>query len=192
MGAQLDVGFVVDIEATCWETKDEQGTKPNEIIEIGVAVYEYASGTVIDRQSIVIRPRFTEVTPFCTTLTGWTQEKIMEEGIDIGRAFREFLAKYKPTKDHVWYSCGQYDKNMLSSRTQKGVGALYGIKPENNPFDIMERHVNVKTLFAAKHKLKREIGMDRMLSMIGEKLEGRHHNGADDAFNIAKIVKHVL
>jgi inhibitor of KinA sporulation pathway (predicted exonuclease) len=36
------------------------------------------------------------------------------------------------------------------------------------------------------------MGMDRMLQHIGEKLEGRHHNGADDAANIAKIVRKVL
>ena len=71
------------------------------------------------------------------------------------------------------------------------MGALYGIQADVNPFDIMN-HVNIKTLFAVKHGLKKEIGMDRMLQMMGATLEGRHHNGADDAFNIAKIVKHVL
>lgn len=191
MSALLDIGFVVDVEATCWDTREEQGSKPNEVIEIGVAVLEYATGKVIDRASLVVRPRMTQVSPFCTTLTGWTQEAIMEQGKDIARVLKEFKAQFKPKPEHVWYSCGQYDKNMLSSKSQKGVGALYGIQTDVNPFDIMN-HVNIKTLFAVKHGLKKEIGMDRMLQMMGATLEGRHHNGADDAFNIAKIVKHVM
>lgn len=191
MSALLDIGFVIDIEATCWDTKEEQGTKPNEVIEIGVAVLEYATGKVIDRASLVVRPRFTTVSPFCTELTGWTQEAIVEQGKDIARVLKEFKTLFNPKPEHVWYSCGQYDKNMLSSKTQKGVGALYGIQADVNPFDMMN-HVNVKTLFALKHKMKKEKGLEGMLNILGEKLEGRHHNGSDDAFNIAKIVNHVL
>lgn len=186
-----DIGFVIDIEATCWDTKEEQGSKPNEVIEIGVAVLEYATGKVIDRASLVVRPRMTQVSPFCTQLTGWTQEQITEQGKDIARVLREFKEVYKPTPEHIWYSCGQYDKNMLSSNTQKGLGALYGIKADVNPFDIME-HVNIKTEFAKMKGYKKEKGMEGMLDAIGEKLEGKHHNGADDAYNIAKIVMHVL
>lgn len=186
-----DVGYVVDIESTCWSTKEEQGTKPNEVIEIGVAVYEYATGKVIDKERFVVRPRFTQVSPFCTELTGWTQEAIIEQGKDIAKSIKEFIHIFRPTHDHVWYSCGQYDKNMLSSKTQKGVGALYGIQADVNPFDFMQ-HVNVKTLFALKHKMKKEKGMEGMLNILGEQLEGRHHNGMDDAVNIAKIVRHVL
>ena len=192
MSAQLDVGFVVDIEATCWETKEEQGSKPNEIIEIGLCKLVYETGEVIKYPSYVVRPRFTHVSPFCTKLTGWTEEAIVEQGKDIAKVLRTIKDEHGILPEHVWYSCGNYDRNMLSSNTPKGVGALYGIRAEFNPFDIMERHVNVKTLFALKHKLKKEIGMDAMLKTMGAKLQGRHHNGADDAYNIAKIVKHVL
>lgn len=186
-----EIGFVVDIEATCWDTKEEQGSKPNEVIEIGVAVYEYATGTVVDRERFVVRPQFTTVSPFCTELTGWTQEQIMDQGATISKALKSFKEKFKPKPTHVWYSCGQYDKNMLSSKTQKGIGALYGIQADVNPFDYMS-HVNIKTEFAQKMKYKKEKGMAGMLDAIGEKLEGRHHNGMDDAVNIAKIVKFVL
>lgn len=192
MSASLDHGFVVDVEATCWETKDEQGSKPNEVIEIGISKLNYETGEITKYPSYVIRPRFTEVSEFCTTLTGWTQESIIEQGKDIARVLREIMANHDVKAEHVWYSCGNYDRNKLSSRTPHGLGKLYGIKPENNPFDIMQTHVNIKTLFAVKHKLKKEIGMDRMLQHMNEPLEGRHHNGADDAYNIAKIVKHVL
>ena len=193
MGANLKTGFVVDVEATCWVGREEQGNKPKEIIEIGVAELEYKTGLVIQRASIAVKPRFTKVSPFCALLTGWTQEVIDAEGLDIEDAFKEFSKMFNPTRDHVWFSCGEYDRLKLSSDSGPGgVGSLYGVEPRQNPFDLMRSHVNIKTLFALKRKLQKEAGMARMVEMIGEKLEGRHHNGADDALNISKIVRYVL
>jgi inhibitor of KinA sporulation pathway (predicted exonuclease) len=193
MGANLRTGIVVDIEATCWASREEQGTKPNEIIEIGVALLEYKTGAILERASIAVKPRFTEVSAFCTELTGWTQAVIDEEGLDIVEALAEFYHLFKPTPMDVWYSCGEYDKLKLSSGTNPGsLFTLYGIKADANPFELMRKHVNIKTLFAIKRKLTKEPGMARMMGMIGATLEGRHHNGSDDALNIAKIVTYVL
>ena len=192
MGANLRTGFVVDVEATCWETREEQGRMPNEIIEIGVAELDFKNG-VTRRASIAVKPRFTKVSPFCTNLTGWTQADVDAEGLDIVDAFAEFTKMFSPTKEHIWFSCGEYDRVKLSSLSGPGgVGDLYGIDPRDNPFDYMRTHVNIKTLFALKRRLSKEAGMARMIEMIGEKLEGRHHNGADDAYNIAKIVRYVF
>ena len=190
MRTNLKTAFVVDVEATCWETKEEQGDRPNEIIEIGVAVLDVHSGKVVDNVSIVVKPRFTTVSSFCTGLTGWTQADV-DAGFSIEAALRDFDEQFHPTPEHIWFSCGDYDRNMLSSHSRKGIGRLYNIRAADNPFDNM-KHVNIKTLFALKHKLSKEVGMERMLEMIGEKLDGRHHNGADDAANIAKIVNHVF
>jgi len=191
MRTNLNTAFVIDVKATCWETKEEQGSKPNEIIEIGVAVLDLKGGKVVENASILVKPRYTKVSPFCTQLTGWTQEQV-DEGFDIEDALKDFGTGFKPGPDHLWFSCGDYDRNMLSSRSNKGLGKLYSIPTDRNPFDQMKGHINIKTLFALKRKLGKEVGMDRMLQMIGEKLEGRHHNGADDALNIAKIVRYVF
>jgi inhibitor of KinA sporulation pathway (predicted exonuclease) len=191
MGARLDTVFVVDVEATCWKTREEQGTKPNEIIEIGICKLNIRSGAVTDAAGYVVKPRFTNVSAFCTELTGWTQAD-MDGGADIGPTIQQIGDEYGMTKDHIWFSCGEYDRVKLGSDGSGGsLFKLYGITRDNNPFAQM-RHFNIKTLFGLKHKLSKEKGMDGMLAMLGEKLEGRHHNGADDAFNIAKIVRSVL
>jgi inhibitor of KinA sporulation pathway (predicted exonuclease) len=198
MGANLKTVFVVDVESTCWERDPDfadgelQGDQPNEIIEIGVAALDLKTGAIFQRDSIVVKPRFTKVSKFCTKLTGWTQEAI-DRGVDITEALVNFRESFKVTKDHVWFSCGEYDRIKLSSLTGKaGVHGLYGIEAHSNPFDLMRSHVNIKTLFAMKYKLNRELGMDAMLKYIDETLQGQHHSGADDAFNIAKIVRKVL
>jgi inhibitor of KinA sporulation pathway (predicted exonuclease) len=81
---------------------------------------------------------------------------------------------------------------MLSSLTGSSGLAMYGIQAADNPFDRCRSYLNIKTLMALKHKFSREIGMSKALNFYNETLEGRHHNGADDAFNIAKITAKVL
>jgi inhibitor of KinA sporulation pathway (predicted exonuclease) len=69
---------------------------------------------------------------------------------------------------------------------------LYGIKPEDNPFDRFRGHINAKTLMALKERHSRESGMAAALRFYNLSLDGRHHNGADDAANIAKLVHRIL
>lgn len=192
MGAALDRVFVIDIEATCWETREEQGSQPNEIIEIGICELNKQKG-IIDISSYVVKPGRTKVSPFCTQLTGWTQEQV-DEGADILSTIQAIEQDYRITKDNVWFSFGEYDRVKLSSREGErgGLYELYGIQRSQNIFDRMRAHFNVKTLMALKEGLAKEMGMDRALKYYGLTLDGRHHNGADDAANIAKIVTKVL
>ncbi len=187
--SHLDRVFVIDIEATCWQD-GEQGDKPNEIIEIGICQLNMATMAIEKPMSIGVKPRWTAVSEFCTELTGWTQEKV-NHGMDISDAIPYVQDQYGFKSRDIWFSCGQYDRQKLAPYGGGSIGELYGIQGAANPFVKMQ-HMNVKTLFALKHLLRKEMGMDRMLKHIGEILEGRHHNGMDDAVNIAKIVKHVL
>jgi inhibitor of KinA sporulation pathway (predicted exonuclease) len=52
--------------------------------------------------------------------------------------------------------------------------------------------LNVKTLFALLHALPREVGMAAALTRLGFPLEGTHHRGGDDAWNIAAILGALL
>lgn len=190
MGARLDRVLVVDVEATCFATREEQGDQPNEVIEIGICELIMATGERRNGASYVVKPQFTKVTPFCTELTGWTQAAV-DEGAGIQDTIRQIRYDYQLTSLDVWFSCGEYDRIKLGCHGNGSLGKLYGIQPANNIFELM-RHNNIKTLFALKQRLSKEMGMDRMLKHMGEKLEGRHHNGADDAWNIAKIVHFTL
>lgn len=193
MGANLTKIYCVDIEATCWETREEQGDQPNEIIEIGICELRMSTREVLKKRSYVVSPRFTKVSPFCTELTGWTQHAV-DHGSDITIALKNIELDYGISKHHVWASYGEYDRVKLSSDLGQsgGLHALYGITREKNPFAQMRSHLNIKTLMALKENLKKELGMARALQFYGLELQGRHHNGADDAWNIAQITNKVL
>jgi inhibitor of KinA sporulation pathway (predicted exonuclease) len=55
------------------------------------------------------------------------------------------------------------------------------------PYPFSSRHSNAKQVYAAAHSLPR-LGMAQALAHAGLPLEGRHHCGEDDAWNIAALV----
>ena len=52
----FDKIIVADLESVCWETKEEQGDKPMEIIEIGVCVLDTRSFEISRKKSYIVRP----------------------------------------------------------------------------------------------------------------------------------------
>ena len=50
------------------------------------------------------------------------------------------------------------------------------------------RHVNAKVVFTSARGLRKRPGMARALDIAGLPLEGRHHRGEDDAWNIAALI----
>ncbi len=179
MAKRLDRIVVVDLESTCWEGNPPAGQE-NEIIEVGVCTLVVHTGERADRASILVKPERSQVSEFCTKLTTLTQADV-----DAGIGFREAcqrLQKQYATKDRVFASYGDYDRRQFERQcTARGVAYPFG-----------PTHLNVKNLFALHHRLEHEVGMDGALRMIGLPLEGTHHRGGDDAWNIAAILGRLL
>lgn len=183
MKLKTDKIIIVDLEATCW-TKDSEHEKQkrySEIIEIGICNLYLETGDIKNKRSIYVKPVRSEISKFCIELTGITPAIIEEKGMGFKEALDFLIEEYKP-KGCVWASYGAYDFNMLEKQCKD-----YKVI---NP--LGRSHLNVKNIFALKQKLKGAVGMKRALQLIDEPLEGRHHSGADDAYNIAKIAKYIL
>ncbi len=179
MSKKLDQILVVDLEATCWEGKPPDGTR-SEIIEIGICPLELHTGRRLDKRSILVRPTASAVSPFCTHLTTLTQADV-----DAGTPFTmacEILRKEYHSRDRVWASFGDYDRTMFQEQC-RATGVVYPLGP---------RHINVKTLASISHSQTHELGMAQMLHLMGIPLEGTHHRGHDDAWNIAGILWDLL
>ena len=200
MGANLSKTFVVDVEATCWSTDtdlhgdEQQNGQPNEIIEIGIVALSLKDGGIIQKASYPCKPRFTKVSRFCTELTGWTQQAV-DRAPDIEDVLSSIRNDFGITRHHTWWSGGEYDRYKLSSapHLNGSLGSLYNLKVQTwNPFHEMRAHYNIKTLLAMRMRWPRERGLAESLKALGLTLDGRHHNGADDAENTAKLVRHLL
>jgi inhibitor of KinA sporulation pathway (predicted exonuclease) len=167
--------IVVDLESTCWEHKPPEG-EVSEIIEIGICVLNTETGRIEHNKGIFVKPTRSKVGEFCTRLTTLTQEMV-DEGITFKEACQLLLDEYQ-TKDHTWASYGAYDLNMFKKQCES-----FGVE-----YPFGNDHINVKTLFAEKNKLKKPLGMSGALVKMYIPLEGTHHRGIDDAKNIAKIL----
>lgn len=186
---KLDSVLVIDLEATCWEpkpsswglTSDKLHTWEfqNEIIEIGVCELDLTKG-IIAKESILIKPKYSKVSEFCTQLTTLTQKDV-DAGISLQDGCALLQKKYD-SQNKVWVSYGDYDRKQFEKECR--------YKSLEYPFG--PRHHNIKNLFALMFRLKEEVGMPEALGMLGIKLEGTHHRGVDDAVNIAKIAQNVL
>lgn len=170
---------IIDLEATCWEGEAPPGQQ-SEIIEIGVTVLNLNTLERSQKRSILVNPTRSEVSAFCTQLTGHTAEGLsggltFMQACDVLR--REYHADSRP-----WASWGDYDWKMLRGQCER-FGVLY---------PLSARHTNAKKVFTEAHGLKRRPGMAQALEMVGLPLEGRHHNGADDTWNIAALVAELV
>ena len=132
--------------------------------------------TRVERRSILVRPARSTVSPFCTQLTTLTQADV-DAGIPLAEACRLLSQDYR-SGQRLWASYGDYDRQQFTRNC-----ADYGI-----PYPFGPGHLNVKTLAAVTHGWTREPGMSEALRRLALPLEGTHHRGGDDAWNIAGLL----
>ncbi len=166
---------VVDVEATCWERQPPPG-EVSEIIEIGLTVVDLTAGQRVGRHRILVRPVRSRVSAFCTELTGLTQAEV-DTGVDFATACR-LLARDHAAGTRPWASWGDYDRRQFTAQCAAG----------RVPYPFGRHHTNAKAVFTDAHALRRRPGMAQALAHAGLPLEGRHHRGEDDAWNIAALV----
>ncbi|MEU6840378.1 3'-5' exonuclease [Streptomyces sp. NPDC046716] len=170
---------VIDVEATCWDRQPPPG-EVHEIIEIGLTVVDLSAGRRASRHRLLVRPARSTVSAFCTELTGLTQAEV-DRGVSFAEACRILVEEYA-AGERPWASWGEYDRRQFARQSRAdAVPYPFGFPTERT-------HTNAKAVFAAAHGLHRQPGMADALRMAGLPLEGRHHRGEDDAWNIAALV----
>ena len=176
---RTDQILVVDIESTCWEKNPPPG-ETSDIIEVGVTTLDYASLTRLEKRSLMVKPARSKVSEFCTKLTTIKPEDV--ENAPSLAAACEVLRKELFSKERIWASWGNYDRKQFEENC-RSLGVTY-------PFGA--DHINAKTLFSLLRGHNRQLGMAEALDVLGLKLEGTHHRGGDDAWNIAAAIAEML
>jgi len=179
MARKLDRILVVDVEATCWEGEPPPG-QTSEIVEIGLCVLDVATLARVERVDILVRPVSSTVGSYCTHLTTLTQAEV-EGGVPLAEACRVLASDYQ-ARERPWASFGDYDRRQFEQNCGQ-----FGI-----PYPFGPTHINVKSWLAVARAWPREVGMSEALKREGLPLEGTHHRGVDDAWNIAAILGHLL
>jgi inhibitor of KinA sporulation pathway (predicted exonuclease) len=166
---------VIDVEATCWPGRPPEG-QVNEIIEIGLTVVDLPARERVAKHRILVRPERSTVSEFCTELTGLTQTEV-DTGLPFADACARLTAEHAAAK-RGWASWGDYDRKQF----------LRQCDATATPYPFDARHVNAKSVFAGAFGLPRPVGMAQALQIAELPLEGRHHRGDDDSWNIAALI----
>ena len=178
----FDEILVVDLEATCWD--GDISIKPegaqNEIIEVGLSSLDIHTGKITQAPLMLVRPTQSTVSEFCTELTTWTQDDV-KSGMILTAACEKLRKDYK-SKRRMWASWGNYDRRQFERECSR--------KTVSYPFG--PSHLNVKDLFALQKRLTQQVDVMTAMEMIGLEFDGTWHVGRDDAFNIARVLRHLL
>lgn len=182
MGNDLRKILVVDLEATCWANDPEKQQRVSEIIEIG--------GAVLNTSTLKIEKAFDhyvwpidhpEITCFCTELTGITEKILEKNGQDFHTRCYQILQYCKDNGIVTWGSWGNYDRAKVETQC---------LNYKDYPFPY--NHINIKILEAMVVGRRGGKSVTRALENWGLKFEGRPHNGYDDAYNIARILREII
>mmetsp|Transcript_21507 Transcript_21507/g.54996 ORF Transcript_21507/g.54996 Transcript_21507/m.54996 type:complete len:227 (+) Transcript_21507:1-681(+) len=174
---------VLDFEATC---EDGDRKWPNEIIEFPTVLIDAATLKTVDEFRTFVKPVLNpQLTPFCTKLTGITQDQV-DEGLtiqDTMAAYQVWCHKHGLTPENTLFvTCGDWDLNRMLPAQLKYDHSTMEIDP------IFHKWCNIKKIFGELRGQGRPGGMTAMLDGLQLPLVGRHHSGIDDCRNIARIL----
>ncbi len=172
--------LVFDLECTCWMGRPPAGMR-QEIIEIGVCVYDRSRGEIQGRRSLIVRPSASTISEFCTKLTGLTQKVVDKEGIDLREAC-DILEREYGSRSITSSAWGRFDSKHLRG----------DCKNANIKYPLSGKHINVQRRFSLHAGSKHEMSVANALKHIDKIFDGQQHRAVDDAYNTAVLLSHIL
>lgn len=173
---RFDEVIVLDLEATCWSTKEEQDRNYSEIIEIGICRLNALTGEISDAGSIMVKPMFSEVSEFCTELTGHSPEAVAR-GISLYNAMAIIKKEYGLSHKIV-AAYGNYDRNKILDECER----------KNIDRPLPPTYLNISAMATLKLRANKRVGLGQACARFGLKFEGRQHSGRDDAVMAARVL----
>lgn len=164
----------IDLELTCWQGPPPNGMN-NEIIQLGLCEVDMVKLEITRSQRFYIRPKAAwEISPYCTKLTGITQDQITK----LGRPFNEVLStitnQWGP-KSKMTYAWGNDFEDI-----QKTCHAMFIANPWSQIFDL-------GLTFRSSFLMRRAVNLEAALGFLDLEFEGKAHDALVDAKNTAAL-----
>lgn len=188
---------VVDVECTCWEgdpphghfteydedwggTIQHYGPEQSEIIAVGVCLLTVPALEVSKPRTIYVRPTRSNVSEFCTQLTGITPQTLLEKGKSKVEVWHILKEEFK-LSDRVWAGWG--DDNV----------AINGQLCTALQLPLFSAsYIDLCGLFSIVRGSQRRVGLMDALKTLGLEAKGQHHSAGDDAYNASQVLRKVL
>lgn len=170
----VDKILFVDLELTCWQPRNPD--KHMEVIQIGVVKVDNINKEIVDKERYYIKNQFSDVSNFCTELTGISQEQIDTKGITMQKASKLIVQRFG-SLNATWFGWGCGDYNAMIRDCLK--------KDAIMPFS--DNYVNLAELYALMHGMKRNKGLKAAMRNYNIEFNGAQHDALVDAEATAEL-----
>ena len=161
----------VDVELTCWEGPPPDG-EASELIAFGIVDLKTDDLEIRREKMFYVRPQFSVISPFCSTLTGITPKEAQAAPPlpEVVRTIRKTFGKSD------WCAWGRDDALIRESCERAGTEL---------PFlgSFHDLAAQVRSLLGLTYRL----GLDEALDRFGLDWEGPPHDALADARNLARL-----
>ena len=159
--------LVLDLELTCWDTPTDNIP---EIIQIGIVEVDLIKRTISRKKMMYVIPVKTEVSDFCTSLTGITKKQVYKQGLSYEKAL-EILNEKFGFKNKTVFGWGHDDKAFK---------------------DGINNYINLSALYSMMKMTDKKYGLEMALKEEGIAFEGNAHDALVDAENTAVLLLKIL
>jgi inhibitor of KinA sporulation pathway (predicted exonuclease) len=174
---KYDKILIVDVEMTCWETPEETKKNKTEIIEIGIVEVETKGFTITRERTFLIKPKFSEVSDFCTNLTSITNKMLSKQGYEYTDVVRILKEKFG-TKNKMYVGWGNDNVAFINQ------SELFSIE---NPFS--NNYLNLSQVYSIFNNKKDKLSLSNIIKEEGLIFEGEAHRALVDAKNTYYLFK---
>lgn len=168
--------LVLDVELQCWAGLPPDGYR-NDIIQLGLIEVDVERLVTTRSANYYIRPAALLISPWCTALTGITEETILKKGRPIAEVIRT-LKEFGPLKK-VTLTWGN-DRAAIERACHEA--ALV------SPFNFVDLGWLYMTLVGAK----KGVSVAAALHSFGLSFEGQAHDAHDDARNTSRVYCEII
>jgi len=165
----------IDVEMTCWEGEPPVG-EVSEMIALGIVDLKTDDLEIRREKLFLIRPQFSAISPFCSTLTGITPKEAEAAPplVEVLQTVRKSFGQ------RDWCAWGRDDELIRESCARAEVEFPF-------PGLFHDLAAQVRLLLGLTYRP----GLDEALARFGLDFEGQAHDALADARNLARLFMEV-
>lgn len=171
---RLDRVLAVDFELTCWNGIPPEGQSP-EIIDIGVVEICVETLEVIRSQRFLVKPFWSEVSAYCTDLTGITPTMLRKQGRPLPE-IASTLTKKWGSGSKLWLAWGRDNLAIESDAKRHGV---------ENPFSAAFQNTGLD--YSIETDSGENVGLHTAMTHLGIEPGESRHSALNDAEDLAAV-----
>lgn len=159
--------LIIDLELTCWNVPCKDIP---EIIQIGLVEVDTIKREISRKKEMFVIPEKTEVSQFCTDLTGITKKQVYKQGLTYDKAIEILETKFG-FKNKLVIGWGRDDTAFKNG---------------------VDQYMNLSHLYSMINLTDQKFKLEDAIKNEGLEFEGVAHNALVDAENTAKLFIHLM